>query len=101
MDGKVERIFKTVYLVKSCSRDKKHRVFKRPNGSWACTCEHHKYRRAVCKHMKAAKQFALANNAMFAYKGYRELGYKAEMQETLSMSLAHQQKMHELLQPVA
>ena len=37
--------------VNSHSRPMQHTVTLRENGEWNCTCEHHKYRGAICKHI--------------------------------------------------
>ena len=51
---------KVEFLVKS-SRDGYHSVtYDVENDAWTCTCEHHQYRGAFCKHMQSAKD-ELAN----------------------------------------
>ena len=42
-----------VFNVNSTSRNMKHQVsYNEETGELSCTCEHHRYRKAFCKHMK-------------------------------------------------
>ena len=35
---------------------KKYKVILKPNGEWSCTCPHHVYRHAICKHIKEVRR---------------------------------------------
>lgn len=46
----------TVEFLVPSSRNGYHNVtYNRSTDSWTCTCEHHNYRIAYCKHMQTAK----------------------------------------------
>ena len=45
------------FSIKSESRNVNHTVeFNSRENTWTCTCEHHKFRGAECKHIKQAKK---------------------------------------------
>lgn len=45
------------FSVSSHSRPETHNVYFDIDNGWVCTCEHHYYRKAECKHIQACKDF--------------------------------------------
>lgn len=52
------------FLVPSARNGMHNVVYNRISNSWTCTCEHHNYRIAYCKHMKQAKELFDQLNTM-------------------------------------
>ncbi|TFF93542.1 MAG: hypothetical protein EU544_05730 [Promethearchaeota archaeon] len=44
------------YIESSSDKSKKYKVTKNSNGSYSCTCPHHVFRKAECKHIKEVKR---------------------------------------------
>ena len=69
------------FEVTSSSRNQVHEVYFDTDNGWVCSCEHHYYRKAECKHIKACKEW-LMNNHNFTVVGiscYGILEYDNEM----------------------
>lgn len=60
------------FEISSSSRDQTHDVYFDIDNGWVCTCEHHYYRKAECKHIRACKDFL--NQANYTIVGISYYG---------------------------
>lgn len=59
------------FRVSSSSRSGSHDVFWHFVNGWVCTCEHHYFRKARCKHIRACEDWLLED------KGFTVVGVSA------------------------
>lgn len=57
----LERTIQTETEVQSSSGSGSYRVGQKPDGDWYCTCPHHTYRHADCKHIRQVRDSAVAH----------------------------------------